>query len=207
MHLLCYFVDELSSTFAALLRVVRDDRNARNLALAARLRELGLPVSLDDAAAEAKGQVVGRPHFAAALVRLGRALSIEDAFDRWLGDGRPAYVPREPLPPERVIEAAHDDRGLVVLAHPFSNASTTAQLATLIGELASMGLDGVEAHYASYDPSTRNELARIARSEHLVATGGSDFHGSYRPGVHVGTGRGDLNVSDAALGELEARRP
>ncbi len=165
-----------------------------------------MPVSLDDAIAEAKGRVVGRPHFAAALVRLQRAPTIEEAFERWLGDGRPAYIPRRPLPPKRVIEAAHEDGGVVAVAHPLSAASTTAQLGTLIGELASMGLDGVEAHYPSYDPWTRDQLARIARSEHLVATGGSDFHGSFRPGVRVGTGRGDLNVSDVALEELEARR-
>jgi 3',5'-nucleoside bisphosphate phosphatase len=206
LHLLCYFIDDQSSTFGALLRGVRHDRDERNRALAKRLAALGLPVSLEDATAQAKGRVVGRPHFAAVLVRGGMAASIEDAFDRWLGEDRPAYVARKPLPPRRVIAAAHDDGGLVALAHPLSHASTTAKLDRLVGQLASDGLDGLEAYYTSYDRATREELARLAGSKHLVATGGSDFHGAYRPGVRVGIGRGDLHVADAVLEELDARR-
>ncbi len=206
MHLLCYFIDEQSAALGALLGRVREDRAERNQVMAERLQALGFPVSLDDALLEAKGEVVGRPHFAAVLVRLGAARSIDDAFDRWLGDGRPAYVARAPLPPQRVTGAAHEDGGVVGLAHPLTTQSTIAHLSELVGELASIGLDGLEAYYASYDPSTRVELAELARSHHLVATGGSDFHGAYRPGVRVGVGSGDLDVADHVLDDLEARR-
>jgi 3',5'-nucleoside bisphosphate phosphatase len=206
LHLLCYFIDDHSSALDAVLREARNDRDERNRALAERLEELGLAVSLDEATAEAKGEVVGRPHFAAVLVRRRKARSIDDAFDRWLGEGRPAYIPRKPLSPMRVIEAAHEDGGVVCLAHPLSSESTAERLGELVGTLASMGLDGFEAYYASYDASTRDELARLAHSQHLVATGGSDFHGAYRPGVMVGVGKGDLSVGESVLDELEARR-
>jgi 3',5'-nucleoside bisphosphate phosphatase len=206
LHLLCYFIDERSSALGALLKRVREDRAERNHAMTTRLQALGIPVSLDDASLEAKGEVVGRPHFAAVLVRLGAARSIDDAFDRFLGDGRPAYVARAPLPLGSVADAAHEDGGVVGLAHPLTSESRIARLGELVGELASNGLDGLEAYYASYDPPTRVELAELARSRHLVATGGSDFHGAYRPGVRVGVGSGDLDVSDDVLDELEARR-
>jgi 3',5'-nucleoside bisphosphate phosphatase len=206
LHLLCYFVDDRSETLGELLREVRNDRDERNRALAERLDAIGLPVSLDDASAEAKGEVVGRPHFAAVLVRRGEARSIDEAFDRWLGDGRPAYVPRRPLSPQRVVEAAHADGGVVSLAHPLANESTIERLGELVEELASVGLDGLEANYAGYGPTTRAQLTELASSERLVATGGSDFHGTYRPGIRVGVGRGDLDVADRVLDELEARR-
>lgn len=207
LHLLCYFVDDHSPALDALLRDVRQDRDDRNRALAGRLETLGLPASLDEATAEAKGEVVGRPHFAAVLVRRGRARSIDEAFDLWLGDGRPAYVARKPLPPTRVIDATHEDGGVVCLAHPLSNEPTLERLAALVGDLARMELDGLEAYYASYDRRARTQLAELARSHDLVATGGSDFHGSYKPGVRVGVGRGDLDVPDMVLDDLEARRP
>ncbi|MGA8296880.1 MAG: PHP domain-containing protein [Acidimicrobiales bacterium] len=206
LHLLCYFVDETSRSFDELLQVVRRDRDERNRAIDERLGELGMAVSLDDATAEAKGEVVGRPHFAAVLVRRGMANSIEDAFDRWLGDGRPAYVARTPLPPGRVIDAARQDGGVVALAHPLSSGKEFARLALLVDELAEMGLAGLEAYYATYDEKTHAQLVELARSHGLVPTGGSDFHGEYRPGIRVGVGAGDLDVPDAILDELEDHR-
>lgn len=206
LHLLCYFVDERSPTIGTLLRDVREDRTERNRALSERLGEIGLPISLAEATAEAKGEVVGRPHFAAVLVRRGKARSIEEAFDRWLGDGRPGYVVRKPLSPRRVIDATHEDGGVVCLAHPFSCESSASRLGELVGKLAAVGLDGLEAYYASYSAVARTELAELAGSHRLVATGGSDFHGTYRRGVRIGVGEGDLDVADAVLEDLESRR-
>lgn len=206
LHLLCYFVDASSPTINHLLERIRRDRAERNAALTARLSELGYGLSFADVAAEAKGDVVGRPHFAAVLVRLGAANSIEDAFDRILGDGRPGYVPRAPLSPRDVIAATSADGGVVSLAHPLASEAVISRLSDFLGELREAGLVGLEAWYASYDLPTRTTLAELARAKDLVATGGSDFHGAYRPGVTVGIGEGDLEVADSILDELDRRR-
>lgn len=207
LHLLCYFVDEDSETLGGILREARADRAERNLAIADRLQELGYPVDLAAAGAEAGGNVIGRPHFAAALVRVGAARSIEDAFERILGNGRPGYVARRPLPPGRVIDATSADGGVVSLAHPLFRGADDNFLVGLVDRLASIGLTGLEAYYASYDVRQRAGLADLALTKGLVPTGGSDFHGDYRPGVRVGVGHGDLVVADQLLDDLEDRRP
>ncbi len=206
LHLLCYFVDG-RGPLGARLAALRADRDRRNLELGERLGALGLGVDLADARAEAGGDGVGRPHFAAALVRRGLASSIEDAFDRFLAKGRPAYVPKARVEPGTIIAEVAASGGVTVLAHPLALGLAAGALARRVAELTAQGMAGLECYYGAYDPDTRARLARLALRSGLVATGGSDFHGSFKPGLAVGTGRGDLCVPDAALDELLARRP
>ncbi len=207
LHLLAYFVEDgdgpLQDRLAETVRW-RDDRNRR---LAARLGELGLPVTLAEMEAEAGGTGAGRPHAAAVLVRKGVVASVQEAFDTWLARGRPAYVERPRLDPAEAIGLVRASGGVAVLAHPFSLAPEVANLEATVGALAGMGLGGLEAVYGRYSPAQREALAGLARRHDLVATGGSDYHGTYKPDLQVGTGRGDLAVPDAVLAELEGRRP
>jgi 3',5'-nucleoside bisphosphate phosphatase len=208
VHVLVYFVEPGESPLAGELAVLRGDRAQRNHRLRARLEELGVPVDYDAMVAEAGGEEgLGRPHFARALVRAGAARDIDDAFDRWLGDGRPAYVPKARLDPTDVIRLATASGGVAVLAHPLSLELGPAPLESLVAELAEEGLGGIEAVYGSYHPEQRRALRRMARRHDLVATGGSDYHGTFKPDLQVGTGTGDLDVPDSALDELVARRP
>jgi sugar phosphate isomerase/epimerase len=96
---------------------------------------------------------------------------------------------------------------VTVLAHPFSLGLDTAGLDRALGELAEAGLVGMECYYGRYTPEERDALAELAHRHDLVATGGSDFHGSFKPDLVIGTGTGDLCVPDTVLAELEARRP
>ena len=207
LHLLCYFCPGTPGALAELLERVRVDRHERNLHIAARLRELGIQVSIEDAADEAKGDVVGRPHFAAVLVRLGVADSIDDAFERFLKRGGASYVQRSPLPPTEVIEAAHSSGAVVSLAHPLSVELAPSGLDELVKGLAEIGLDGLESYYSGYEPPDREDLVLLSRRHGLVPTGGSDFHGAYRPKSSVGSGTGDLIVPDWVLDELRDRIP
>jgi len=207
VHVLVYFVEPGEGPLQEELVKLRGDRAIRNKELAARLVELGTGVTYEDVLAEAADEAgIGRPHFARALVKAGAAEDIDDAFDRWLADGRPGYVPKARLDPPDVARLAHESGGVAVLAHPLSTGLGPQHLERLIAELAEGGLDGMEAVYASYTPDQRSILRRMAARLGLVATGGSDFHGSFKQGLHVGTGRGDLNVPDEALAALEARR-
>jgi predicted metal-dependent phosphoesterase TrpH len=207
VHVLVYFVSPGSSPLQDELIKLRGDRAERNRELAVRLGELGTGITYEDVLAEAGDEGgMGRPHFARALVKAGAADDIDDAFDRYLADGRPGYVPKARLDPPDVARLAHASGGVAVLAHPLSTGLNPQHLERLVAELAEGGLDGMEAVYSSYTPDQRSVLRRIAKRTGLVATGGSDFHGSFKPGLFVGSGRGDLNVPDDILDALEARR-
>jgi len=205
--MLCYFVEPGHGPLQSELERLRLDRVKRNERLAARLNELGLPITLDEVEASAPGSVIGRPHFASVLVARGAAKSIPDAFDRLLGKGAPAYVPKARLAATTVISLAKGSGAVAVLAHPLSLGLEMSEFDRVVGELANAELAGLECYYGRYSPEDRAGLAEIARRHGVVATGGSDFHGTSKPDLSVGSGTGDLDVPNSALTELEARRP
>jgi predicted metal-dependent phosphoesterase TrpH len=106
-----------------------------------------------------------------------------------------------------VAEEAHGSGGVAVLAHPLSLQLGEAELDSTVGELAGAGLSGLEAFYGRYSPEERAGLADVAERHGLVTTGGSDYHGTFKPDLSVGTGRGDLCVPDSTLVTLAERRP
>lgn len=201
MHLLVYFVEPGAGPLQDELVRLQDVRDRRNELMCARL---GIPYA--DLLAEAGGMGAGRPHAAALLVRDGRATSIQDAFDRWLAKGRPGYVEKERLTPAQALALAARSGGVTVLAHPFTLGLAAEALAPKLRELAGLGLRGVECFYGRYSPAERAALGALAAGEGLVATGGSDHHGTYKADLAVGVGRGDLDVPDRVLDELKRCR-
>ena len=208
MHVLVYFVEDDDCPLSAELAHLRFDRHHRNIRLADKLASLGLPITYAEVVAEAGGEEgIGRPHFASVLVKAGAADSIQDAFDRFLANGRPGFVSKSRLEALDVARLATASGGVAVLAHPYSLELESADLAAVVGELAAAGFGGIEAIYGRYSPRQREDLCNLARRFDLVATGGSDHHGTIKPDLTVGTGRGDLKVPDQVLADLEARRP
>jgi predicted metal-dependent phosphoesterase TrpH len=207
MHVLIYFVDPGGTLEAELVRL-QEARDARNARMFQRLSdELGLPITAEEVEAEAGGKGVGRPHVAAVLARKGVVGSIQEAFDRFLAKGQPGYVDKERLHPDQAIKLARESNAVAVLAHPLSLGLEPAELDRTIGELGGLGLAGAEAIYGRYTPEERSQVAGLATRHRLVVTGGSDFHGAYKPDLQVGIGRGDLDIPDTVLEELAARRP
>ncbi|MHB1711066.1 MAG: PHP domain-containing protein [Acidimicrobiales bacterium] len=208
MHVLVYFVEDGDSPLSGELAHLREDRHRRNIQLVRRLAALGLPITYAAVVDEAGGEEgIGRPHFASVLVKAGAADSIQHAFDQFLAHGRPGYVPKSRLEAVDVARLAIASGGVAVLAHPYSLGLEGSDLAAVIGELAAAGFGGIEAIYGRYSPRQRQELSNLARRFDLVATGGSDHHGTIKPDLNVGTGQGDLKVPDQVLSDLEDRRP
>ncbi|HEX3539700.1 MAG TPA: PHP domain-containing protein [Acidimicrobiales bacterium] len=207
MHLLVYFVADGDGPLQDELARLQDARDNRNRRMAARLGELGLPVTYDEIQQEAGGMGAGRPHIASILVRKGVVGSIQEAFDVWLAKGQPAYMDKERLAPDVAVRLAVASGGVPVLAHPLSLGLSPAGTAATVAELADHGLAGVESIYGRYSPEERAAMAALARENGLVATGGSDHHGTYKPDLKVGVGRGDLDVPDSVLDDLRARIP
>ena len=207
MHLLVYFLSDgpgpLQDRLAG-LQAARADRNRRIVDV---LQAHGLDVTLEEILTEAGRGSVGRPHVAGVLLRKGYVESVQDAFDRWLGNGKPAYLDRERLLPAEAIALAHASGAVTVLAHPTSLGYEAAELEKFVAGLAADGLDGLECEYGRYSPDTRARLRALAERHGLAVTGGSDYHGRYKPDLSLGTGLGDLNVPDDLLDALEERRP
>jgi predicted metal-dependent phosphoesterase TrpH len=206
MHVLCYFVEPGDGPLQDELARLRLDRSSRNEHLVERLRELGLPITFAEVRAAAGSSVIGRPHFASVLVANGAATSIQDAFDRLLGKGTPGYVPKARIDGATAIHAAKGSGAVAVLAHPLSLGLDMPSLDRALEELSAAGLGGMECYYGRYSPAEREMLADMAGRHGLAPTGGSDFHGSFKPDLAVGIGTGDLDVPASALEELRARR-
>jgi predicted metal-dependent phosphoesterase TrpH len=207
MHLLVYFIEEGDGPLPDALRRLQRARDDRNRRLAEHLQGLGLPITYDEIIAEAGGEGAGRPHVAAILVRKGVVGSVQEAFDVWLGKGRPGYLDKERLTVADAIRLARESGALTSLAHPLTLGLDPAALEAAIGELAGLGLTALEAIYGRYSPADRAGLAAAAARHGLVVTGGSDHHGAYKPDIRVGVGTGDLDVPGAALEALRDRLP
>jgi predicted metal-dependent phosphoesterase TrpH len=172
MHVLGYFLPPDSADLERFLERCRADRVRRGREMVTRLQRLGIDLSFDDVLAEAAGGAVGRPHVARALMRRGHVGGPDEAFGRWLGRGRPAFVDKV-LPTFRAIaDVVHSVRGVVSVAH-LKDRGTRAFLERLHGE----GLDAVETRHPSHDADARARLTDLALSLGLLRTGGSDWHG------------------------------
>jgi 3',5'-nucleoside bisphosphate phosphatase len=174
LHVLGFGMDPEDDAFEAALAAQRGERRKRFDRILVRLREIGMPV--DDQVAQGTvgdDDALGRPTVARALIRAGYAASVEDAFQRWLAWGMPAYVPRNGLGPVAAISAIRAAGGLAVLAH-FREAP---QRAAIMRELVEHGLGGLEVYYRSFDRATVDAVGRVADALGLVRTGGSDYHG------------------------------
>ncbi|HJQ21185.1 MAG TPA: PHP domain-containing protein [Gemmatimonadaceae bacterium] len=154
------------------LHMLRDMRRNRAVSIVARLNALGVPLTLDDVLAQANGGAVGRPHVARALVARGFVPEFKQAFERYLGNGRAAYVAKDKLPLEEAVQLIHRAGGIAVLAHPGS-LGTRERLAAL----AAVGLDGVEVLHPSHSWEDSQRLDQLASEFDLVRSGGSDWHG------------------------------
>jgi predicted metal-dependent phosphoesterase TrpH len=208
MHVLAYGCDVRDPGIQTLLRLreIRAGRDARNPRILDRLAGLGCSVSMEDVLAEAKGEAVGRPHIARALVKKGFAPDVRAAFALFLKDGGPAYVATETVEPVQVIATVAAAGGVTVLAHPKQlRLEGPSAAETLVRDLAAAGLGGIEVWHPSHDSGHRAAYLALATAHGLVPSGGSDFHGANKPDVRLGTGDGTIDVGYATWEALRAR--
>lgn len=186
-HLLAYFIkyDELRA-FREWIRGLQVSRRERNVRLAARLRELGVDLTIEEA--ETRGRAItGRPHFAQLIVEKGYAASIQDAFDKYLDAAAPGYVTRNEPEFFDAIKKVRQAGGIASLAHPV-RLKTDPVL--VLPQLCESGLNAIEAHHSDHSPSDTQLYLSLAKRYGLLVTGGSDFHGTTKPDIELGMGRG-----------------
>jgi len=205
MHMLGYFLDHTSRELEEVLLRLRGGREDRNHKILERLNALGLALTWEEVATFAGEDVVGRPHFAQALMAREYVKNKDEAFDRYLGKGKAAYVDRYRLTAEASVQMIRHARGTPVLAHPFTLGLKQNALRDFVRELKGVGLEGIEAYYSEHDEDQVRMCLGMARDFDLAVSGGSDFHGAVNPDIRLGRGFGNLCVPDDLADKLHER--
>ncbi|WP_189190175.1 PHP domain-containing protein [Streptomyces albiflavescens] len=201
MHMLAYLFDPEERALLAERELVRDDRVPRAQGMIAKLRELGVPITWEQVARIAGHGSVGRPHVASALVELGVVDSVSDAFtEEWLADGGRAYVPKHETDPFEAIRLIKGAGGVAVFAHPAAAKRGRTVPESVIAELTTAGLDGIEVDHMDHEPETRARLRGLATELGLLTTGSSDYHGSRKTCV-----LGEFTTDPEVYGEITRR--
>ena len=194
-HLLGYSIRLDDPNLNRTLEKLQQARKNRNPAIINRLNKLGISITLDEVRKEAGEGQLGRPHIAQLMVKKGVVASINEAFDQFLGTGKPAYVDKQRVECFKAIEIILDAGGVPVLAHPgLLDYKTEDQLDELVGKLKKAGLQGMEVYYSGHTQDQTRLYADLAQRHGLLMTGGSDFHGAIQPEIEMGSGQGDLIV-------------
>ena len=204
MHILGLLVDPASASLNEWLSEMMGGRDSRNPRIIARLRQLGIDITMEDVEAVAGEGAMGRPHIAQVLVAKGAVSSRQAAFDHYLAKDALAYFDRLRATPADAIAKIHAAGGLAILAHPqYCGARSDNELKTLVSGLKDIGLDGIETQYTSFTREDADLCARIARDLDLLESGGTDFHGTTKPDTRLGDGKGTVNVPYETLARLK----
>ena len=200
VHLLGYFIDAPSPGFREWIVGSQRSRHQRNLTLIARLNSLGVDITLDEVKVIGRN-LTGRPHFARILLQKGYVKTNQEAFDKYLADDAEAGVERDEPSLFEGVKRVSEGGGLPVLAHPVRllGGRDRTKLAVLLQELIAVGLRGIEVFHSEHTPEDSETFASLAREFDLAITGGSDYHGGNKPGIELGTGKGNLHLPYSVL--------
>lgn len=210
MHILGFGIDPGNVFLNEKLKILRRSRSDRNPKIIERLNEKGFALTMEEVAAVSGGKVIGRPHMAKVLFEKGYVSSVQEAFDLYLAKGKPCYVDKFRFEPAEAVSVIIRGGGMPVLAHPLSLGMGFDELERVAADLRSHGLEGMECFYRNHTDDDESALLAIADKLGLIVTGGSDFHGSNRPNIEIGTGEGRLKVPswvwEKFSGRLEDKR-
>jgi len=216
-HLLGLGIDRPSRAFIEAVEELAKRRLERNLEMVSRMDKAGIPASYNEISSlaikpdtcgnegdrpEIRNNSIGRPHFAAFLVRKKIVKNREQAFVRYLGKGKPFYIPKIGLEFERAVNAIKESGGIAVLAHPLSLYLSWGRLPDLIKSLKEKGLDGLEAWHPAAKTVSCRRLEELGRKLELYITAGSDFHGEVRPDRKLGITAGGKKIDESLMEKL-----
>lgn len=206
VHLLGYFLNPVLNAegfevFRAWIGDLQASRRDRNVRLIARLRELGLNITLEEVQAHG-GEMTGRPHFAQVLIEKGYVRNMQQAFDDYLDESARGYVTRREPQFAEAVKYIRDAGGIASLAHPIR---IREDVASILPELRSAGLNAIEVYHSDHSAALTALYRQFAEQHALMVTGGSDFHGAVKPEIKLGTGRGgNLKVPMDLVDRLRA---
>jgi predicted metal-dependent phosphoesterase TrpH len=206
LHILGYYVDLRHAELKKSLDFLQNGRHERIPKILRKLAANNVHISPAEVEVEVAGAAPGRPHVANVMVKKGYVKDVQEAFDLYLKKGAPAYVDKAKLAPEAAIQVIADAAKLCVLAHPYSlNIESPEQFESIIRTFMPYGLRGIEAYYPKHAASQTEFFVNLASKLNLVATGGTDFHGSNKPDIEIGTLPGNGSLPYSILSELKKK--
>lgn len=192
IHLLGYLFDKGDNQLLAALGEIQDARQKRNQQILKELQSLDFPIESTELQRISTSGQTGRPHIAKLLINKKVVATMDEAFEKYLGQGAVAYVPRKIYDVEDAIQIIKNAGGVAVVAHPFQIEKSGEDTLQILEKLITLGLDGVEVYYPNHSKSFKKQLLSYAKKRSLLVTGGSDYHGDIRPGTSLAGGK---NVS------------
>lgn len=205
-HILGLWLSEKPGPLMQAMDELREYRHDRNHIIVDMLNKAGVDVTYDEIKAIAGEGSVGRPHIARAIMDKGAVQTVQQAFDEYLAPGGKAYAPKKVMTPEKAIGLLKAEGATVILAHPDIYGRDLREMRDEIAALKEMGLEGIEAYYSSHSPDVLKAYLDLAHRMGLVISGGSDFHGTPKPTLDLGTGYGTLHIPYGVLADLKAHR-
>jgi 3',5'-nucleoside bisphosphate phosphatase len=201
MHILGYCMNFRHKNLVSELTRLQNSRNERNIKIIEKLNLLGVNITLQEVETASVYGQTGRPHIAKVLVQKKAVKNMQDAFERFLKKGRPAYMPRFVFSAEDAIHLIKQAGGYAILAHPMQIDQTLVTLPSLLEKLVTLGLDGIELHYPNHSTQALKKLRKMTKDYDFLYTGGSDYHGDMRPGTSLARGK-KMMISDEVLAQL-----
>ncbi len=206
VHIVGLYIDHNNSLFREKLQEFVDSRINRNYKMCASLQAAGIDITCEKLMETFPDSVITRAHYARYLLDNGYVKSMQEAFDRYVGDHCPYYIPREKVTPVQAIELILEAGGIPILAHPLLYHLSDANLETLVAQCKEAGLVGIEAIYATHSAAEERQVRKLADKYQLLISGGSDFHGSNKPNLDLGVGYGKLFIPEDVLTQLKKTR-
>lgn len=206
VHIVGLYIDIENEQLLKKTAEYRKCRSERNALMVEALRKEGLSITMEELAAENPDCVITRANIARFLYEHGQIKSVREAFDRYIGDHCKCYVSRLKVASTDAVRLIKEAGGTAILAHPLLYGLSNTNLQKMIDELKPAGLDGLEAIYSTYTTGEEQQMKRLARENGLLISGGSDFHGSNKPDIALGRGRGHLYIPYSVLETIKAGR-
>lgn len=204
VHMVGLFLDETNQKLLSHLADFRDNRDNRNVKMYQKLREEGFEISEEALREMFPDAVLTRAHTARYLYEKGYIKSISEAFETYIGDGCRCYIPRTKISPQEAVRLIHSAGGIAILAHPVLYHMSDERLRELLNDCKAEGLEGIEALYSTYQPGDERYIRKLAAEYNLKLSGGSDFHGSNKPHIRLGSGMGHLSIPYELLEQLRS---
>lgn len=194
LHIVGLFIDENDQSLISSMKYIVNEREERNVKMIKVLERLGVYISLEELENNAGGNIITRAHYANVLTEKGYAQNNDEAFNKYIGTGKPGYVKRETLAPKKCIEVIRNAGGIPILAHATLYGFNYLEIYNIVGEMKEYGLMGMETLYSTFTKNQQNEMTKICQHYNLLMSGGSDYHGDNKPDIAIGKGRGNLRI-------------
>jgi len=206
VHMLGYGFCIYDKKLNAILDGAKKARAQRNPKIIEKLNSLGFDISMEQVQKRFGADQTGRPHIAELMTEMGYVKTFKEAFDKYLGKDKPAYIDKYKVSCQKAVQTIREAGGLPVLAHPgLLTFNKSHHLENFLDTLIAYGLEGMEVYYTDHDASMTSFFTKLANRKNLLITGGSDFHGVFNKGVALGSGNGNLNIGYPLFKTLNIR--